>query len=477
MDFSAVLATQTAQTATVETSAKISPKSKTSADSSYGSVMEQYMKPNEQNTLKDNQGLESEKVDAAISNLVTDVKEILEDADKLTALSELPVLTEGKVDLSQLTQFGDFTHLDEEGLENLSELIDVLEHLGLSLQDIAFNQEGLAQSQVSDAFIEKINTIVLDLMANLQNMFNQAALQSGQSNMSAEDVWAQLMPQLSKEQINDLSKVLGQLQNFLAQQKDLSKLDAEVLSLLNRLNTFKEQTINQPQTNLMQSGQSKDRVISFMQTAQSDLNGENANTQGEQAKQSQAESTAQKQKPFLLRTDMTKVLWQSEMSKVQQLSMNVEMKGSQVNTESFMKSLDKILSGSAFLKNGAMSKLVIKLNPESLGTIRIELIQSQTSLIAKLHVQNEQVKSLIESQLAGLKQSFSAQNVQVDRFEISSNIDFDKYQRQFQQGSFRQSGNSQEDSAERNEENQTNEDVSFKSSLEEIQKTLEEELI
>lgn len=461
MDFSALLATQT--TSEPPASSKVTAtKTKTYSDSSYGAVMKKHMQANKQTDTNKSQNPEAEKVNVAVSELITDIKEVLEDADSDASLSELLALIEGELDATVFTELGEETDMQEVSVPT---------------------DTSIPVENPLDRIMEKINSAVSKLMESLQGIFNQLQNQTDMpvnqqmaSFEEMEQAIARLLGQLSKEQVSDLTKVLSQLQNLLSQQKDLSKLDPKVLLLLNRFNTFKEQLSQSQMTQsqqLSQPQQSKEQIISFMQTAQSSLSGES--TEG-QTQGGQTEIPA-KQQPFLLRTDMTKVLWQSEMSKVQQLSLNVEMKGNQVNAESFMKGLDKLLSSSAFLKNGAMSKLVIKLNPENLGSIRIEIVQSQTALVAKLHVQNEQVKSLIESQLSGLKQSFAAQNVQVDRFEISSNIDFDKYQRQFQQGNFNQSGDSKEGSDKTKDENEASEEVNFKGSLAEMQQMLEEESI
>ena len=200
------------------------------------------------------------------------------------------------------------------------------------------------------------------------------------------------------------------------------------------------------------------------------------NSKGGETEQSQKQ-TSSKQQPFLLRTDTSKVVWQSEMPKVQQLTLRVDTNGNQVNTESFMKNFDKLLASSNFMKNGMFNKLVIKLHPETLGTIRIELIQSQTSLVAKLHVQNEQVRSLIESHLSGLKNSFAAQNIQVDKFEISSNLDFEKFQKQAGRdflGNSDQSKKQNDQSQDMRESEDEVQVITFKDYMENIKEFVEE---
>ena len=323
--------------------------------------------------------------------------------------------------------------LDEAVFQNL---LNELQNLLLNLDEqisLLSEVQGLENTTIVEQELEQLflqlNTLVSQIMSYFQESSGNALqlenMESAIFHFSNEK-FQRFLDTLSKTQINDLTKMMNQLQKILLKQENLSAVDSKVLHLLAKITEYKnngqllnsQTVITDAKTPVNSSAGESKPVVSPTVHSMS-VGAQSQNSKGGETEQSQKQ-TSSKQQPFLLRTDTSKVVWQSEMPKVQQLTLRVDTNGNQVNTESFMKNFDKLLASSNFMKNGMFNKLVIKLHPETLGTIRIELIQSQTSLVAKLHVQNEQVRSLIESHLSGLKNSFAAQNIQVDKFEISS---------------------------------------------------------
>ena len=98
--------------------------------------------------------------------------------------------------------------------------------------------------------------------------------------------------------------------------------------------------------------------------------------------------------------------------------------GKQVSTEQLIQQFESILSKSQFNSTLGQNRLFIKLYPEHLGTLRIELIQKDSMVIAKLMTTTSTAKELLESQLQILKQAFSSQNIQVERIDISNGAQF-----------------------------------------------------
>ena len=98
--------------------------------------------------------------------------------------------------------------------------------------------------------------------------------------------------------------------------------------------------------------------------------------------------------------------------------------GKQVSTEQLIQQFESILSKGQFINRGGNQKLFIKLYPEHLGELRIELLQKDSMIIAKLLTTTTAAKELLESQLQSLKQAFSSQNIQVERIEISNGAQF-----------------------------------------------------
>lgn len=450
MDFSALMALQMAPSANAMTQSKSATSSATStpvsgsnkSDMKASTFAEQMNQSLHLNGIEKNaENIDSPVLDEAVfQNLLNELQNLLLNLDEqISLLSEV------------------------QGLENTTIVEQELEQLFLQLNTLV--------SQIMSYFQESSgNALQLENMESAIFHFSNEKFQ-------------RFLDTLSKTQINDLTKMMNQLQQILLKQENLSAVDSKVLHLLAKITEYKnngqllnsQALITDAKTPVNSSAGESKPVVSPTVHSMS-VGAQSQNSKEGETEQSQKQ-TSSKQQPFLLRTDTSKVVWQSEMPKVQQLTLRVDTNGNQVNTESFMKNFEKLLSSSSFMKNGMFNKLVIKLHPETLGTIRIELIQSQTSLVAKLHVQNEQVRSLIESHLSGLKNSFAAQNIQVDKFEISSNLDFEKFQKQAGRdflGNSDQSKKQNDQSQDMRESEDEAQVITFKDYMENIKEFVEE---
>jgi|GEM_PF-5149882 len=89
-----------------------------------------------------------------------------------------------------------------------------------------------------------------------------------------------------------------------------------------------------------------------------------------------------------------------------------------INFEQFAKEFESILQRSTILKNGGTQKLLIRLSPEHLGMLKIELTQTENGLAAKILASSQQAKDLLESQIHGLRQAFIQQNIDVNRIDL-----------------------------------------------------------
>ncbi|MBS4189233.1 flagellar hook-length control protein FliK [Bacillus sp. FJAT-49705] len=151
-----------------------------------------------------------------------------------------------------------------------------------------------------------------------------------------------------------------------------------------------------------------------------------------------------------------------QLSKPEQLTLFSQPANRPVSAEQLIEQFQSILSRSHFLKNGGTQRLFIKLNPEHLGALRVELIQKDSAIIARILTSTSTAKEMMESQLNGLKQAFHSQNIQVERVEISQQFTQQdrSFNREQQNGQERQEQHRQEQ-----HEQQTNGE--FTSSFEE----------
>lgn len=106
----------------------------------------------------------------------------------------------------------------------------------------------------------------------------------------------------------------------------------------------------------------------------------------------------------------------------------------QSQSAKFVEEFQSVMNRAQFASNAAGTRLLIKLYPENLGTIRIELVQRDGMLSAKLLASNALGKQMLESTLTQLKQGFSNQNIQVDRIDVAQALsEPSKGERQFNQ--------------------------------------------
>lgn len=107
------------------------------------------------------------------------------------------------------------------------------------------------------------------------------------------------------------------------------------------------------------------------------------------------------------------------MSKLEQFVLQTGANRQEVSQEQFIKAFENIIGRSKLTNLNGMQKLFIKLNPENLGTLRIELIQRDGILMAKIIASTSSGKQLLDAQLQGLKQAFINQNISVEKIEIA----------------------------------------------------------
>ena len=106
----------------------------------------------------------------------------------------------------------------------------------------------------------------------------------------------------------------------------------------------------------------------------------------------------------------------------------------------------KLLANSTFTKTGDMQKLSIRLAPDHLGSIRIEITQNEGSMIARIITTTAEAKEVLDKQLNSLKHGFIAQNLQIDKMDVVvSSQPQERLQREQQQQQEQQQSDAQRD--------------------------------
>ena len=136
-------------------------------------------------------------------------------------------------------------------------------------------------------------------------------------------------------------------------------------------------------------------------------------------------------------------------------------------SEALIKEFQALLNRSQFGKTGGMTKMLIKMYPEHLGTIRVELVQKDGIMTARMLANTSLGKEMLDSQLHQLKSAFANANVQVDRIDVAQALqDSSKNDKQQQ---FGQSLKQQQQEQEQQDQEETPEQTSFREFLMELE--------
>ena len=108
----------------------------------------------------------------------------------------------------------------------------------------------------------------------------------------------------------------------------------------------------------------------------------------------------------------------TKMHKTETVNLNFAKVLNQTNTEELTQKniVSQIYSKIQDMHQG--SKMVMTLNPESLGKVQIEIVNSKTGLIAQMSVTNNAVKDILSKDLDGLRSALNAQGINVDSINV-----------------------------------------------------------
>lgn len=103
--------------------------------------------------------------------------------------------------------------------------------------------------------------------------------------------------------------------------------------------------------------------------------------------------------------------------------LTLEKGGQAVGADEFIKSFESLLSKANFTNQNGVQRLFVRLTPENLGTLQIELIQKDGQLVAKIIANTQKGKELLESQIQGLRVSLAAQGIDFDEIDLEQSQD------------------------------------------------------
>ncbi len=97
----------------------------------------------------------------------------------------------------------------------------------------------------------------------------------------------------------------------------------------------------------------------------------------------------------------------------------IQPSGNPVSADQLEEQLENILKSSSFTKLGNSQKLILRLAPENLGSLRIEILQNDGNLVARIMTTTAQAKDALDANMNSLKHGLTSQNINVDKIEVS----------------------------------------------------------
>lgn len=332
--------------------------------------------------------------------------------------------------------------LNDEQIQKLTELLEFLNVENITdieqgkqlVEDMMISTADLQNSPIIQQILEKLSSntfensesievIVASLIASLQvpidQLENQDVLKQLETlvtKLSQLNDFSDLKNQMSNvESVLKFSKIYSLMKNHLDMTNEqLEKLDSlkqsldKVIVKLEGLLTATSKGMTSFEM-LLSRQNGLNAVQSAIARNISSTSGAKDTSHGVGSKMISSGEVSISTNPFM------------NMSKVEQFVLSLQNSNTKaaVNQEQLIKSFENILSRAQLSNVNGIQKLFIKLNPEHLGSLRIELIQREGIMMAKIIASSNVAKEMLDSQLHGLKQAFANQNIAVEKIDIS----------------------------------------------------------
>jgi flagellar hook-length control protein FliK len=313
---------------------------------------------------------------------------------------------------------------------------------------------------------------------------------SSMLNISAEEL-QQIVSQLTEQEVDvtDVWQVLEQSPQLLAQVTAVLQGESQIVSSkdaaqvvkflqLTQLVGQKVDTVYSDEVKLVDTKQALQQFTTQLATSQQQpTNSTTTQSQFAQVMQQLTTNTTNEQVKTTETTETTETTPVStsvqHTTQQQVRTVNVVLPTERsAQSEALVKEIQNQLNRAQISNNNGVIKLTMRLFPENLGQIRIEIMQQDGVLQARILATTSAGKELLDSNLSQLKSTLVAQNIQMDRVDIAQAIQTTDASKE--QGFFNQFFKQPEQQKDVEEDEETSdEEVSFEEFLNE-QLVLEE---
>ncbi len=297
-----------------------------------------------------------------------------------------------------------------------TDLKEALTELGIefdeSLLFVQLDEEAIPMDQLLSS--ENLADILSIDLEQLQQLMKEISIE----NVDVNDIWAvvqaapEILQQLqttfsaghvSEEDTIDLLKFM-KLSQLVGEKTDtVFSQQTQLVNMSEALNQALSQVL--PALQLNTSNQQNQTQLVVMQQAAQPVNVEQkveATTKGSNNTQNES------------------LLQQNQQSNQLNRTVTVTLPTNQASqAEALAKEMANLINRSQMSNSQGTIKLMLKLFPENLGQIRIEIIQQNGVMSARLLATTAAGKELLDSSLNQLKTTLVAQNIQMDRIDVT----------------------------------------------------------
>lgn len=350
---------------------------------------------------------EEPSLDSSFSKLLTGLQEKPVPVEKAVNNSKESV---SKGELEKLISF-----LGSEDLPEMDDIIEILDLLflfyGIDLQPtLALNTSATEQNSAAkvsgdDKFCQQdqANPLKIDMEEVLQALKQLLSQPSGNMESTLDQGLLLLLKAVK-------------LYELLGDTKFLSLKEGQYLKLLQQLTKSVEQQLEGRQESVFHKG-TEAWQKAYLQRVFSEL------APGTYGRINDSLPVEHKQSSLVeMKAPSGNSFVGMQWSKPEQLTLFLNLSAKETTPSQLIRQFESILSRARFTNIDGMQKLNLKLIPEHLGRLSIELVQKDGGMVARILTSTSLAKETLESQLHALKQAFSGQNIQLEKIEITEQL-------------------------------------------------------
>ena len=339
------------------------------------------------------------------------VEELAASLEELTQIPQEDILT-SLGNLRQASQLDDWAKALE------IDPAELMETIGAMLEKAGVSKEELAEVMYSNdlwTLLSAVNEHAPNLSKVLEKMMNSKDQQTQQQATNVLVLLKTVETTLPTKDLlgwqqTSLTQLSGHLEAL--QQVVGMKDDSAEVKFSNSLTATVSQLVIVPQT-----AQNETRIGNQSTQSQTIFEQVISNVTNSSTEQgSQEGKSEQNQSQLLQNTSVQPIVSRNVFS----LETPEARPASQ--SEALIAKLQGLFKQTNFGQQGGTNRLLVKLNPEQLGQIRIELIQINGVMTARILASTALGKEMLDSQLHQLRQSFNQQNIQVDRIDVTQAV-------------------------------------------------------